>query len=125
MAKEIDRTPIFKALKEIISQYADDLTIVHDKDDYYYLDTKYIMKNKKPMFFGAVSIKKNYVSYYLMPVYENPDLVASITADLTKRRQGKSCFNFKTADEDLFQELAGVTKAAYEDCIEKGYITKA
>lgn len=125
MAKDTDRTPIFEALKEIISQYSDDLTLVKDTDDNYYLDTKFIAKNKKPMFFGAVTIRKSYVSYYLMPVYDNPDLTASISDALKKNRQGKSCFNFKTVDEALFHEMADVTKASFEDYVEKGFITKS
>jgi hypothetical protein len=42
-----------------------------------------------------------YVSFYLMPVYMYPDLVDGISLELTKRKQGKSCFNFETVDDHL------------------------
>jgi hypothetical protein len=36
-----------------------------------------------------------------------------MSADLKKRMQGKSCFNFKTVEEPLFKELATLTKAGF------------
>ena len=44
-----------------------------------------------------------------MPVYLFPRLRESMSEKLRARMQGKSCFNFKTADETLFQELERVT----------------
>jgi len=80
------------------------------------------MKNKKPLFFGAVQIKKNYVSFYLMPIYVQPKLLEKISEALKKRMQGKSCFNFKEVDKDLFEELGDLTQAGYEYYKNEGYI---
>ena len=99
-----------------------DLVLVHDEDDNYYLDTSFVMKNKKPLFFGAVQIRKNYVSYHLMPVYVTPQLLTDMSPDLRKRMQGKSCFNFKTVDEALFVELADLTGAGLRSYKEAGYV---
>ncbi len=67
---------IFSRLKSIMSSYEGELEVKADTDENYYLDTKHVMEhNKKPLFFGAVQIKKNYVSYHLMPVYACPDLL--------------------------------------------------
>ena len=66
-------------------------------------------KYKKELWFGGVQIKKNYVSYHLMPVYMYSDLVKEISPELKKRMQGKSCFNFKQVDKDLFKQLAELT----------------
>jgi len=57
--------------------------------------------------FAGVKLGKRYVSYYLMSVYLQPDTV--ISPELTKRRQGKSCFNFTKIDKGLFDELAELT----------------
>ena len=122
MPKEIDKTAVFKALKEIISGYSHSLVLVTDDETNYYLDTHHIMKNKKPMFFGAVQIKKNYVSYHLMPVYVNPSLLDTISDSLKKRMQGKSCFNFKVIEPELFKELASLTEAGYQSYVKRGYI---
>ena len=68
----------------------------------------------KPLWFGAVQPMKNYVSYHLMPIYSNPALQAQISEGLKKRMQGKSCFNFKTPDPALFEELGALTAAGAE-----------
>ena len=72
------------------------------------------LKPKEPMWFGSVQIKKTYVSVHLMPVYSHPSLEAAISPDLAKRRQGKSCFNFKAADGPLFDQMETVMRASAE-----------
>lgn len=62
-------TTIFESLKQILKPYEKSLILVTDSDTGYYLDTKFVMKNNKPQFFASVTIKKNYVSYHLMPIY--------------------------------------------------------
>jgi hypothetical protein len=64
---------------------------------------------------AAVHIQKNYVSFYLMPLYMYPELGKSISAALAKRRQGKSCFNFTGPDPELFRELAVLTDAGFRE----------
>jgi hypothetical protein len=54
---------------------------------------------------AGTRLGKRYVSFYLMPVYADPALSASVSPALARRRQGKSCFNFTTVDEVLFAEL--------------------
>ena len=70
--------------------------------------------NGKPLFFGAAKVNKNYVSFYMMPVYMFPDLLDGISPALKKRMQGKSCFNFKTADASLFNELDQLTQRSLD-----------
>lgn len=69
-------------------------------------------KTGKPNWFGAVTTKKNYVAYHLMPLYDNPSLGSNMSAGLAKRRQGKSCFNFTSIDPVLLDELAELTRRA-------------
>lgn len=69
-------------------------------------------KTGQPGWFGTVTIKKSYVAYHLMPLYKDPALADGLSDALTKRRQGKTCFNFKTVDEQLFAELQTLTRAA-------------
>ena len=49
-----------------------------------------------------------------MPVYMYPDLLKDISSNLKQHMQGKSCFNFKKVDPELFQELEDITKKSYE-----------
>jgi hypothetical protein len=122
MSKTIEKTAVFQELRETMSSYSDHLDLVTDDEISYFLNTHHIMKNKKPLFFGAVQIKKNYVSYHLMPVYVDSSLLDNISEPLKKRMQGKSCFNFKSVEKDLFSELASLTEAAYQSYVQAGYV---
>lgn len=66
----------------------------------------------QPGWFGTVTIKKSYVAYHLMPLYYDPTLLEGLSERLQKRRQGKTCFNFKAVDPQLFEELARLTRRA-------------
>ena len=57
---------------------------------------------------------KRYVSYYLMPAYADPELATSMSPELRRRMQGKSCFNFTHVDEPLFAELGRITRTTFE-----------
>lgn len=114
--------PVFDSLRSILTPYAKHMVVVHDTDTYYYLDTHHIMPNKKPMFFAAVRLGASYVSFYLMPVYCSPELLRTLTPNLKKRMQGKSCFNFKNTDKELFAELKLLTKAGFERFKSDGYL---
>ena len=101
---------VFEELKSILQPYAKRMEVAQDTDNYYLLNTRFIMKNKQPLCFGGVRLGKNYVSFYLMSVYAAPDLLRSMSPELRKRMQGKSCFNFKEVDKGLFRELKTLTK---------------
>ncbi|WP_209391256.1 hypothetical protein [Chryseobacterium sp. RR2-3-20] len=104
----------FNRLKTLLKQFEAELTLIHDKDDNYYLNTPISDTNKKAEFFGAVQIKKSYVAFHLMPVYYYPNLLDNISQDLRDRMQGKSCFNFKEIDDKLFKELTTLTKKSFD-----------
>ncbi|MCZ6536340.1 MAG: hypothetical protein O7C03_01995 [Gammaproteobacteria bacterium] len=112
----------FESLKSILTEFSGEMVLVKNEPGSFHLDTKYIMKNKKPMFFGAVRITKSYVSYHLMPVYVFSELLSDISPELKRRMQGKSCFNFKSSDQELFRELAELTAAGYRRYKEAGYV---
>ncbi|MEW6402089.1 MAG: hypothetical protein AB1649_09830 [Chloroflexota bacterium] len=110
---------VFEQLKTILKPFASQLTVKTDTDDTYYLEGPYSQKWKKELFFGSVQIKKNYVSFYLMPVYMYPQLLRGISPALKKHMQGKSCFNFKKMELDLFKELSELTQKGYESFIKE------
>ncbi len=117
-----DFPQVFQKLKALLEPYAGKMVLSSDTDSGYYLDTRFIMSNKQPLFFGAVKIRKSYVSFYLMPLYACPELLNQISPDLKKRMQGLTCFNFSGVDEGLFAELAELTQAGYQAYQKKGYI---
>lgn len=114
MGPQTDFSLVFEQLKNILKPYAGDLTVKADTSGAYYLDGPYSEKWKKELFFGSAQIKKNYVSFYLMPVYMYPELLRDISTELKKRMQGKSCFNFKKVEPELFAELAQLTRRGAE-----------
>jgi len=118
----MDLHKVFAELREIMLPYARKLKCTSDREDELSLETEYLLENRKPLWFGAVQNKKNYVSYHLMPVYVNPGLLAHISPELKKRMQGKSCFNFSSSDAALFEELKELTEAAYQDYKDRGYV---
>ena len=114
MSAQNDFPMIFEQLKNILRPYAETLTIKTDAPGTYYIDGPYSEKWNKELFFGSAQIKKNYVSFYLMPVYMYPELLKGISAELKKRMQGKSCFNFTKVEPALFDELAILTRKGAE-----------
>ena len=114
MSPQADFPLVFEKLKSILKPYETGLHITANTTEAYSLDGPYSEKWKKELFFGSAQIKKNYVSFYLMPVYMYPDLLREIGPELKKRMQGKSCFNFKKVEPELFQELEDITKKSYE-----------
>ncbi|MGB7182217.1 MAG: hypothetical protein WA888_03435 [Burkholderiaceae bacterium] len=113
---------VFNALKAILEPHTRTLDIKHDEPGNFYVDTFHVMPNKKPLFFGAVQVKKRYVSYHLMPVYVNPELLEGMSPELKKQMQGKSCFNFKSVDEQLFSELSKLTRRGLQDYRKRSYL---
>ncbi len=122
MTDERQFAGIFSELRSIILGVAGDLVIVRDEPGDLHIDTRHVMKNNKPLFFGAVNIKKRYVGYHLMPVYVRPALLDGVSDGLRARMQGKSCFNFTRRDAPMFKELEIVTKAGYDFYRRENYV---
>lgn len=113
---------IFHDLKALLTPYQSRLVLVHDSADHYYLDTAFLMPNKKPLFFAAAKISKAYVSFHLMPVYVFPDLLDEMPAALRARMQGKSCFNFTTLTAEQRTALQQLVARSVERYRAQGYL---
>ena len=122
MATTPDFPTVFDQLKAVLKPYEPRLSVTANDSEGYSLDTHQLGPNKKPMFFGAAVIKKNYVSFHLMPVYVHPELLEGISDGLRKRMQGKSCFNFKTLDKNTVAELRELTERSFEVFRKDGYL---
>ena len=100
---------LFARLKSILEPYQARMIVGADDPNDYLLNTPYAAQYKRELFFSGVKMGKSYVSFHLMPVYMFPDLLDGVSPQLKKRMQGKSCFNFKVADETLLAELTELT----------------
>jgi hypothetical protein len=101
----------FFALKRIFAPHVKHLKVNTDTRSRFYLETKSPTYKGKPLFFGAVVCGRTYVSFHLMPLYWDESLRKKVSAELKKRMQGLSCFNFTGPDSALFRELAKLTSA--------------
>lgn len=122
MADKSEFKAVARELKAIFKPYLKKLVVVSESETEIYLNTTVIMKNKNPMFFGAVRTGKAYVSFHLMPLYCFPELSRSMSPALKKRMQGKACLNFTTVDKDLFKELKGLTKLGADKFLSKEFV---
>lgn len=118
MAKTVDLEPVMGALRRLMEPFAARYPVSKNDAKTYYLETRDVIYKKKPIMFGAVIQQKNYVAYHLLPLYMDPALGAEISPELTRRRQGKACFNFATIDAELLTELESLTKLCADHFIE-------
>jgi hypothetical protein len=110
---------VFAALKPILASHANNLHVVVDTPSEYTLVSTIQCplpeKKGERIYFGAVKAGKSYVSFHLFPLYMNPDLVSTISPELKRRMQGKTCFNFRTIPEaPLLKELKALTSAGFK-----------
>jgi hypothetical protein len=112
MPKTTDLADTFAKLRRILAAHRRAHVVAKDTRRAYQLSSRTLKDRAgQPLFVAAVSIKKNYVSYYLMPVYAVPQLLKKLSPGLQKRMQGKSCFNFTTVQAAQLKELAALTRA--------------
>jgi hypothetical protein len=97
----------------VFAKYEKQLKVTADTREKYYLETRSPSYKDNPLFFGAVIRGRAHVSFHLMPLYWEPALVSGISANLRKRMQGKSCFNFVAPDTTLFRELVRLTNRGF------------
>lgn len=104
----------FAALRDLMNRQRQHLVVGQDEPGNFSLESS-TMKDRsgKPLFAGAVQIKKNYVSYHLLPLYMDPRLKDAVPPALKKRMQGKACFNFTKLDDELTGELESLTRRSF------------
>jgi hypothetical protein len=113
---------VYAELHRILAPFAATLEVKRDDGQQLYLDTRHRQKNGQPLFFGAVQVKKSSVAYHLMPVYLQPALLETASAELRARLTGQSCFHFKKVEPALFEELAALTQAGFDSYHAQGFV---
>lgn len=114
---------VFQHLRSLLVPYAPHLVVKTSSEELYHLDSAHIQKNKSPLYFGMVQIKKSYVSFHLFPVYMHPEMLDSLSPELRKRLTGKACFNFKKVDEPVFAELGRLVEAGFKRYQSEGLLS--
>jgi hypothetical protein len=118
-----DFNAVFAELRKILEPYAPKMRVMEDKPGRYTLIAGYSEKLEKDIWFASTVVHKSYVSFYLMPIYMNEPLKATLSPALKKHMQGKACFNFKTMEPELFGELTTLTKKGCTHFRKEGYVS--
>ena len=104
-----DLDAVHARLKSLLGRHREGLAVTADGPGGMKLEVPGL--EGKPWGYAAgTRLGKRYVSLYLMGVYASPGIVAGLSPELRARMQGKSCFNFTTIDEGLFEEVSGVIR---------------
>jgi hypothetical protein len=123
----MDKQQIFEKLKALLKEYDGRLTATRDSADGYELysikDIEAFGRKYDKMYFAAALIKKNYVGFYYMPIYAEPEKVTKFfKPELLKLLKGKSCFHIKKYDQEIFRQIEDVLKKGFEAYKEKGWV---
>jgi hypothetical protein len=105
-------TEAFEAIKQMLLVYERDCVSLHDEPMRYYLGSPRAAKDGFRMWFGGVEIRKSIVALHLMPIYQHPDMLATLPDSLKRRQNGKSSFNFKGLTPELTQDIADLIRAS-------------
>lgn len=115
MADEKLFAETFEQLKTFLQPFAARLETKENQPDKYVLISQRRDHKNKEIYFAALEIKKNYVSFHFLPVYDFPALLADVSPALKQRMQGKSCFNFAKVETALFDELKTLIENGFEN----------
>ncbi len=108
-----DLAAVHQRLKAILAPYRDRLHVASDGPAGMTLELP-AYKGEPWGFAAGTRLGKRYVSYYLMGIYGDTSLAATVSPELKRRMQGKSCFNFTRVDEGLFRDLEALTAKSIE-----------
>jgi hypothetical protein len=104
---------IFQCLKSILEPYTKDMVLHKDQPEEFYLNLQHQRADGYQYFFGSVKIKKKDVGFYLMALYFYPEMLETVSENLKKHLNGKTCFHFKKLEPELFAELENLTARGY------------
>ncbi|MCK7485142.1 MAG: hypothetical protein MZU97_06005 [Bacillus subtilis] len=105
-----DLATIFQTLKTILIPYAGPLTITVDTVERFDLVSKHKVvidgRKRDEVFFASLIIQSDYVGFYYMPVYADPEQKQVFHEDLLRLLKGKSCFHIRRLDAALKEHIA-------------------
>jgi hypothetical protein len=121
-----DLTTIFQQLKAILMAYAPPLTVNAETEQRFDLVSKKPVvidgRKREEVFFASIIIQSNYVGFYYMPVYADPDQKQLFHEDLLRLLKGKSCFHLRQLDSPLVEHLTSAIAKGYRLYLERGWI---
>jgi hypothetical protein len=124
--KPVDRQAIFDEVVSMLATYSPPFEVRrHAKDGYHLWSNKPVEiegRKHKDLFFAGVVSQKNYIGFYYMPVYTDPERKALFKPELLARLKGKSCFYLTKLDPDLKSQLKDALNDGFKLYKERGWI---
>jgi hypothetical protein len=128
-----DSTALFVRLRSILQQHAGQCCVADDTATCYCLEaspgpaTRLARRgnaNRSKIPVAWIQLGKTYMSFHLMALYGCKKLLDGMSKELRARTQGKTCFNFRTDNERLFQELESLTAEGVSAFRQAGFIAE-
>lgn len=127
MAEDLDA--IFDRLRPVLAQHAPPFTErsggVRDKRDYQLWSERDVVIDRRPrseVYFAGLIRQKNYVGFYFMPVYTDPEQKALFAPELLRLLKGKSCFHIKHLDDKLLGHVADALTEGRRLYVKRGWV---
>lgn len=121
-----DFKTIFDTLRDQLQSYQPPLVSRVDDDTHFDLwsvkDLVIEGRKRKDVYFAGVTIQKNFVGFYFMPVYGDTDIKNLIAPELLKLLKGKSCFHIKKLDDQLLAHINQALSIGFEMYRQRGWI---
>lgn len=121
-----NRQEIFARLKELLVKYSPPFTPKTDNERWYDLylnkDVEILGRKRKELWFAGIIIQKDYVGFYYMPVYAEPEMKALFQPELLRLLKGKSCFHVKKLDEELTSQIRQALVDGFEFYKKRGWV---
>lgn len=121
-----DLSAMFNQIRPLLARYQPPLVARHDEPAYYDLwSVKELViegRKRKEVYFAGLMIHKDYVGFYFMPVYAEPEVKALFAPELLKLLKGKSCFHIKKLDDALLKHIDDALRKGFEFYQQRGWV---
>lgn len=78
-------------------------------------------RKRKEVYFAGLMKHKDYVGFYYMPVYAEPEIKAFFKPELLKLLKGKSCFHIKRLDVVLLEQIREALAQGFRQYQQRGW----
>lgn len=121
-----DLETTFAALRELLISYRPPLISKVDDPSHFDLwsvkDVEIEGRKRKEIFFAGVTIHKNFVGFYFMPVYVDSEVKQFFAPELLKLLKGKSCFHVRQLDAQLEEYIDQALRTGFELYNKRGWV---
>ena len=121
-----DIKQIFSSLKVLLESYRPPLAAkVEDDKRFDLVSIKDVViegRKRKEVYFASIIIQKDYVGFYYMPVYSDPEMKAIFHPELLSLLKGKSCFHIKRLDDPLREQIRVALKDGFTLYKTRGWV---